>query len=93
MSGFAFYISHSPSSSTSQKQQQATPRVSAIQRDISSKTLTFGNDAASLGHRCGPQASFGAWTLIGLTFIPNALLATLFRIAGVVHLSPIELCG
>jgi hypothetical protein len=40
------------------------------------------------GVRASPsqQASFGAWTLIGLAAIPNALCATLFRIAGIVNL-------
>merc|ERR1719163_1821892 len=32
------------------------------------------------------QASFGAWTLIGLMTIPNALCATLFSIPGIVNL-------
>merc|ERR1719313_2825840 len=49
---------------------------------LSSRPKTF------FGVRAEPnqQASFGAWTLIGLAAIPNALCATLFNIAGVVHL-------
>merc|ERR1719453_2394883 len=49
---------------------------------LSSRPKTFFGVSANPNQ----QASFGAWTLIGLAAIPNALCATLFRIAGVVNL-------